>query len=68
LSDPITNQVGFEMFDPFFTELRYAMELDKLDSVWPSDVVVLAALVKALQPFMNKIPMQFIPMSPETNL
>lgn len=56
------------MFDPFFTELRYAMELDKLDSVWPSDVVVLAALVKALQPFMNKIPMQFIPMSPETNL
>jgi hypothetical protein len=52
---PITIEDGLKVFDPFFWELRYPQQLDKLDSIGPSDIVLLDALMGALEPFAGRL-------------
>lgn len=47
----ITVRKGLEIFDPFFTELRYPSQLDKCEGLGPDDVVILERLVGAIRPF-----------------
>jgi hypothetical protein len=48
---PMTLGEGLAVFNPFFEELRYPQELEKLEGVGPSDVVILDGIVAAIQPF-----------------
>ena len=50
---PMTLGEGLAVFNPFSEELRYPQELEKLGGVRPSDVVVLDAIVAAIQPFTD---------------
>jgi hypothetical protein len=50
----MTLEKGLDMFDPFFDELRYPRELKALKAVGPSDIIVLKAIVAALEPFLPK--------------
>ena len=50
-----TIEQGFELFDPFFSELRYPQELKTMGGVGENDKLPLAELVKTLQPFLEKI-------------
>jgi hypothetical protein len=49
-----TVERGFEVFDPFFSELRYPHELT-MSGVGEDDKVLLYELVERLQPFLEKI-------------
>jgi hypothetical protein len=48
---PMRVFAGFKLFDPFFSELRYPQELNKLKDVGEDDRFVLDELVKRLEPF-----------------
>jgi len=50
-----TIEQGFELFDPFFSELRYPQELKTMGGVGEDDKLPLAELVKTLEPFLEKI-------------
>ncbi len=50
---PPTIETGFEVFNPFFDELRYPHELT-LSGVGEDDRLTLAELVKYLQLFLEK--------------
>jgi hypothetical protein len=50
-----TIEQGFELFDPFFSELRYPQELKTMGGVGEDDKLVLSELVKSLEPFLEKI-------------
>ena len=50
-----TVEKGFEVFNPFFAELRYPQELSKLGGVGEDDKLPLDELVARLQPFLAKI-------------
>jgi len=52
---PMTPQTGFELFDPFFSELRYPQELKKLEGVGAEEKIVLDELVRRLQLFLARI-------------
>ena len=52
---PMTIEDGLAMFDPFFWELRYPQQLDKLEGIGPDDYRVLDALVVALEPFAGRL-------------
>jgi len=52
---PMTIEDGLEVFNPFFWELSYPRQLDKLDSIGLDDVVLLDALVAALEPFAGTL-------------
>ena len=45
---------GFELFNPFFSELRYPQELT-MGGVGEGDKIVLDELVKNLEPFLTNI-------------
>ena len=47
---PMTLKDALAMFDPFFTELRYPHEMEKLESVGPTDVIMLNAVISELSP------------------
>lgn len=49
-----TAERGFEVFNPFFSELRYPQELT-MSGVGEDDKVSLYELVERLQPFLEKI-------------
>jgi hypothetical protein len=49
-----TLEQAFELFDPFFSELRYPQELT-MGGVGEDDKIVLDKLVKKLEPFLPKI-------------
>jgi len=55
LEMPMKVLKAFELFDPFFTELRYPMELKELEGVGEDHGLVLDALVVYLDPFLSKI-------------
>ena len=46
---------GFDVFNPFFSELRYPQELSKLSGVGEDDKLPFDELVGRLQPFLAKI-------------
>lgn len=50
-----TIEQGFELFDPFFSELRYPQELKTMGGVGEDDKLPLEELVEKLQPFLEKI-------------
>jgi hypothetical protein len=50
-----TIEQGFELFDPFFSEVRYPQELKTMGGVGEDDKLPLAELVKTLEPFLEKI-------------
>jgi hypothetical protein len=50
----LTVEQGFEMFNPFFSELRYPQELT-VGGVGEDDIIPLDELVKRLEPFLAKI-------------
>lgn len=51
---PKTLLAGLELFDPFFSELRYPQKLNKLDGVGQEEKLVLDRLVALLIPFAGK--------------
>jgi len=56
LNMPKTLCAGLELFDPFFSELRYPQELNKLEGVGQEEKQVLDRLVALLSPFTSKAP------------
>jgi hypothetical protein len=56
VSMPKTLRTGLELFDPFFSELRYPRELKKLESVGEAEKTVLDRLVAVLRPFAGDVP------------
>jgi hypothetical protein len=55
LKMPMKLLAAFELFDPFFSELRYPMELKQLEGVSEEEGRVLNAVVEYLHPFLSKI-------------
>jgi hypothetical protein len=53
---PIRLLKAIEHFDPFFSELRYPREKNKIDAVGSDDGWLLAMVVEHLEPFSNKVP------------
>jgi hypothetical protein len=51
---PKTLLAGLELFDPFFSELRYPQKLKKLEGVGQEEKLVLDRLVALLIPFATK--------------
>jgi len=49
--DPMSIQAGLELFDPFFSEMRYPQALDKFESLGPDDIVLLSLLFSEIEPF-----------------
>ena len=56
LDMPKNLAAGLEVFDPFFSELRYPQELKKLKGVGEEEEKVLDRLVALLSPFARKTP------------
>jgi len=54
LQMPMKLGAAFELFDPFFSELRYPQELKKLEGLGEDEKLVLDNLVRALEPFLPK--------------
>jgi hypothetical protein len=50
---PMMLKQGFELFDPFFSELRYPQELQELDSIGKEEGLLLQELFKQLEPFVK---------------
>jgi|SRR5579863_4599975 len=46
----LTVERGFEIFDPFFTELRYPTELTNVECLGPEHKIILEELVSRLRP------------------
>jgi hypothetical protein len=55
----LTVELGFEIFDPFFSELRYPGELTKVECLGAEHKIILEELVTRLRPFGSK-PVQAI--------
>jgi hypothetical protein len=55
LQMPMTLLQGFELFEPFFSELRYPMEAKNTDGLGMDHGWVLEALVAHLHPFLAQI-------------
>jgi hypothetical protein len=53
---PIPLLAALEHFDPYFSELRYPQEINKLDGIGTEDSWLFARLVEHLEPFSNKLP------------
>ncbi len=47
----MTLRDGLEMFEPFFDELRYPVEMSKFKTLGPMDVHAFNAIIEALAPF-----------------
>jgi hypothetical protein len=56
----LTVELGFEIFGPFFSELRYPGELTNVDCLGPEHRIILEELVTRLRPFGSK-PVQAVP-------
>ena len=56
LKMPMELLAAFELFDPFFSELRYPMELQKIAGFGDEEGLVLDALVDRLLPFLKNVP------------
>ena len=54
LQMPMSLQAAFELFDPFFSELRYPQELKKLEGVGEDEKLVLDSLVEVLNRFLSR--------------
>jgi hypothetical protein len=54
-SKPLILEQGFAVFDPFFSELRYPQELNKMGGVDKQDKLLLDELVGLLQSFLAKV-------------
>jgi hypothetical protein len=54
---PITLRSAFEIFDPFFTELRYPVEVKLVDGLGQEHGSLLQAMIAYLEPFLSRIPM-----------
>jgi hypothetical protein len=52
---PLTIERGLEIFDPYFSELRYPQQLSKLQGIGPDDVRMLDAIVEELLPFAGPL-------------
>jgi hypothetical protein len=52
---PLTIERGLEIFDPYFSELRYPQQLNKLQGIGPDDVRMLDAIVDKLLPFAGPL-------------
>jgi len=52
---PMTIMKAFEMFDPFFSELRYPVEANLVDELGEEHGFVLDAVVEYLESFLKKI-------------
>lgn len=53
---PITIQRALEIFDPYFSELRYPQQIRNLQGIGPDDLRMLDAIVKELLPFADTQP------------
>jgi hypothetical protein len=51
VSGLLTVELGFEIFDPFFSELRYPGELTNVDCLGPEHKIILDELVTRIRPF-----------------
>jgi hypothetical protein len=49
---PLTAELAFKHFEPFFTELRYPGEYEKFEGIGPDESLMLNALVMVLHPFL----------------
>jgi hypothetical protein len=54
LEMPMQLKAAFELFDPFFSELRYPQALKKLQGVGEDEKLVLDELVRVLQPYSGR--------------
>jgi hypothetical protein len=54
LHTPIKLEAAFELFDPFFSELRYPQELSKIEGVGEDGKLVLDGLIEVLIRFLGK--------------
>ena len=52
---PVTIEGGLAIFDPYFSELRYPQQLDKLQGIGPDDLRMLDAIVQELLPFAGSL-------------
>lgn len=52
---PVTIEGGLEIFDPYFSELRYPQQLNKLQGIGPDDMRMLDAIVEELSPFAGSL-------------
>lgn len=52
---PVTIEGGLEIFDPYFSELRYPQQLNKVQGIGPDDVRLLDAIVYELLPFAGSL-------------
>jgi hypothetical protein len=55
LKMPMKLLTAFELFDPFFSEIRYPTELKKFEGLTEEEGRVLDALVSRLLPFLNTV-------------
>jgi hypothetical protein len=53
---PLTVLRGFEIFDPFFSELRYPREAEKAQGLDQCHGELLSHLYRVLEPFIDDIP------------
>lgn len=52
---PVTMEDGLEIFNPFFSELRYPQQLNKLQGIGPDDLRMLDAIAEELLPFAGSL-------------
>lgn len=52
---PVTIENGLDIFDPFFSELRYPQQLNRLQGIGPDDGRMLDAIVEELLPFAGPL-------------
>jgi hypothetical protein len=52
---PVTIENGLDIFDPFFSELRYPQQLNRLQGIGQDDGRMLDAIVEELLPFAGPL-------------
>ncbi|HZQ44954.1 MAG TPA: hypothetical protein VFA99_17005 [Acidobacteriaceae bacterium] len=52
---PVTIEDGLEIFDPYFSELRYPQQLNNLQGIGPDDIRMLDAIAEELLPFAGPL-------------